>query len=77
MYAKPKIFSEEWARDRGMEPGYGGMWPGDPNAKKYKVTIKSQKTGESFTAEVPRDRYIYFYFEELGIDIPVINQAKM
>lgn len=22
-----------------MEPGYGGLWPGDPNAPKKKVTI--------------------------------------
>ena len=21
-------FGEEWARQRGMEPGYGGIWPG-------------------------------------------------
>jgi hypothetical protein len=47
--------------------GYGGIWPGDPNAKKYKVTIKSKTTGEEYTADVPSDRYIYFYFEEQGI----------
>lgn len=75
--SNPPIRSAEWARLRGFEPGYGGYWPGDPNAKKYKVTIKSKKTGEEFTAMVPNDRYIYMYFEELGIELPVINKAKM
>jgi ferredoxin len=60
-----------------MVPGYGGYWPGNPNAKKYKVTIKSAKTGEEFTAMVPEDRYIYFYFEEMGIDLPIINKVRM
>ena len=73
----PPIRSKEWAEARGMEPGYGGYWPGNPNAKKYKVTIKSQKTGEEYTAMVPNDRYIFMYFEEQGIDIPVINKARM
>jgi hypothetical protein len=41
----PPIRSEEWARLRGLVPGYGGYWPGNPDAKKYKVTIKSEKTG--------------------------------
>ena len=71
------IRGAEWARQRGMEPGYGGIWPGNPDAKKYKVTVKSKKTGEEFTAMVPNDRYIYFYFEEQGIDLPIINQARM
>ena len=71
------IRSAEWARRRGMEPGYGGIWPGNPDAKKYKVTVRSKKTGEEYTAMVPSDRYIYFYFEEQGIDLPVINQARM
>lgn len=73
----PPIRSKEWAAIRGLEPGYGGYWPGNPDAKKYKVTIKSQKTGEEVTAMVPNDRYIFMYFEEQGIDIPVINKARM
>ena len=73
----PPIRSKEWAAIRGLEPGYGGYWPGNPDAKKYKVTIKSQKTGEEVTAMVPNDRYIYMYFEEQGIEIPVINKARM
>ena len=27
-------FSREWALARGMEPGFGGLWPGNPDAKK-------------------------------------------
>jgi ferredoxin len=60
-----------------MEPGYGGIWPGDPNAKTYSVTVISKKTGETFQCDVPNDRYIYFYFEEQGIELPVINKQKM
>ena len=33
------LFSAEWARLRGMEPGFGGLWPGDPQAPKKRVTI--------------------------------------
>ena len=71
------IFGVEWAKLRGMVPGYGGIWPGNPDAKKYRVTVKSKKTGEVFITEVPNDRYIYFSFEEQGIDLPVINKARM
>ena len=73
----PPIRSLEWARRRGMEPGYGGLWPGDPNAERFNVTIISRKTQESFSLPVPKDRYIYYYFEEQGIDLPVINKARM
>lgn len=62
---------------RGMEPGYGGVWPGNPNATRFNVTVRSKKTGEQFTASVPSDRYIYFYFEEQGIELPVINKNRM
>ena len=72
-----KPFSEEWAKLRGMEPGYGGIWPGNPDAPKFKVTIKSKKTGEESVANVPADRYIYYYFEEMGIDLPIINKQRM
>lgn len=73
----PRLYSEEWARERGMVPGYGGIWPGNPDAKKYKVTLKSSKTREEYTTYVPEDRYIFFYFEEMGIDLPVVNKLRM
>ena len=72
---KSEIRTVEWARSRGMEPGYGGIWPGNPNAKTYNVTILSN--GTSYSAQVPSDRYIYFYFEELGIELPIINKNRM
>ena len=75
--SKPKIRSAEWARERGLEAGYGGIWPGDPNAPTHKVTVLSKKTGESFSINVPNDRYIFHVFEEAGIDLPVINKLKM
>jgi ferredoxin len=73
----PAMYTAEWARIRGMEPGYGGIWPGDPNAKKYKVTIRSRKSGEEFTSMVPSDRYIFFHFEESEIDLPMHNKKRM
>ena len=54
-----------------------GIWPGNPDAPKFKVTIKSKKTGEEYIANVPVDRYIYFYFEEMGIDLPIVNKQRM
>ena len=72
-----KLRSAEWAKQRGMEPGFGGVWPGDPNAPTYNVTFTSTKTSETFTLMVPNDRYIYHFFEEMGVDLPVINKAKM
>ena len=71
------LHGEEWARKRGLVPGYGGFWPGDPNAKRYKVTIRSPKFDQEFTEMVPADRYIYSYFEEQGVDLPFINKVKM
>ena len=75
--SQPRLRSQEWANRRGMEPGYGGLWPGDPNAPTYKVTIRSNKTKQEFVAQVPRDRYIYYHFEEEGFDLPVINKPRM
>lgn len=66
---EPKLRSEEWAKLRGLEPGYGGVWPGDPNAPKFNVTIISKSAQETFSVMVPNDRYIYFYFEEAGESI--------
>lgn len=30
-----------------------------------------------YSLPVPEDRYIYSYFEEQGVDLPVINKPKM
>ena len=59
----------------GVEPGFGGYWPGDPLAKRHNVTIVSGQ--ESFSLMVPEDRYIYFYFEEQGVDLPIVNKPRM
>ena len=75
---EPRMYSPEWAKERGLEPGFGGVWPGNPNAKKYSVTLKSKKEGGGeYTLMVPSDRYIFFYFEEMGIDLPIVNKARM
>jgi ferredoxin len=71
------MFGEEWARIRGMEPGHGGIWPGDPNAPTFKVTIKNSNGTFEHTLDVPVDRYIHFYFEEMGIDVPIVNKPRM
>jgi ferredoxin len=60
-----------------MKPGYGGWWPGDPTAPTFKVTVKSSTGEDIHTLDVPRDRFIYSYFEENGVDLPVKNPGKM
>lgn len=70
--------TEKWLQVRtagGFEPGVGGFWPGRPDAKRHKVTILSGS--DSYTLMVPVDRYIYFYFEEQGIDLPIVNKQRM
>lgn len=74
---KHKIRSAEWAREKGLEPGFGGYWPGDPNAKKHKVTIRNRQTKEEYVQYVPEDRYIYFAFEEEGVELPIHNKPRM
>ena len=37
----PKIRSKEWAAQRGIEPGIGGIWEGDPNAPKFRFRRNS------------------------------------
>ncbi|KAG5189812.1 ferredoxin [Tribonema minus] len=67
-----------------LEPGVGGIWPGDPNAQTHKamrlplqVTIKN-KAGEVVAQmDVPDDRYIYFAFEDEGHDLPLQNGRRM
>jgi ferredoxin len=74
---EPKIRSKEWAAERGLEPGYGGIWPGDPNAPTFKVTFRSKASGQEYSLNVPKDRYIFYVFEEEGIELPIINKARM
>lgn len=74
---KKKLRTSEWAAERGMEPGYGGIWPGNPTAPTHKVTVRSKFNNTEVAMQVPNDRYIYFAFEEEGIDLPVINQPRM
>lgn len=75
VFVKPR--SEEWAKERGMEPGVGGYWPGDPNAKTYKVTIRDKKTNQEYVQQVPEDRYIYFHYEDQEVELPIINRVRM
>eukprot|EP00597_Dinobryon_sp_UTEXLB2267_P001859 CAMPEP_0170070194 /NCGR_PEP_ID=MMETSP0019_2-20121128/8583_1 /TAXON_ID=98059 /ORGANISM="Dinobryon sp., Strain UTEXLB2267" /LENGTH=181 /DNA_ID=CAMNT_0010278423 /DNA_START=1910 /DNA_END=2455 /DNA_ORIENTATION=+ len=63
-------------------PGFGGYWPGNPDAKKYNVTIMLPKSADgsqkpALSLMVPEDRYIYFYFEEMGISLPFFNAQRM
>lgn len=77
LQGKKFLRDEEWAKKRGMVPGFGGLWQGDPNAEKFKVTIKSKKAGEEYTCLVPKDRYIFYVFEEEGIDLPLPLKERM
>ena len=68
---------------KSNNPGFGGYWPGDPNAKKYNVTVQippsaaSSTPGSTISLLVPEDRYIYFYFEEMGFPLPFVNAQRM
>lgn len=77
----PPIRSEEWARLRGLVPGYGGYWPGNPDAKKYKVTIKSEKTGRwnnrSDSVWLYYRMRIHKTFEEMYWNNTIIDTQRM
>mmetsp|Transcript_40526 Transcript_40526/g.59700 ORF Transcript_40526/g.59700 Transcript_40526/m.59700 type:complete len:221 (+) Transcript_40526:99-761(+) len=62
--------------DKPAEPGFGGPWPGDPNAPKFKVTVKNVDEGTEVTHMVPIDRYIFFQFEEDDIPVPIISGQR-
>ncbi|KAK4526853.1 hypothetical protein GAYE_SCF28MG4771 [Galdieria yellowstonensis] len=47
-----------------------GETPGDPYARKYRVVVRNQKTGECYIRYVPTDRYIWWSFLEQGIELP-------
>ena len=76
---QPKIRSREWALQRGIEPGFGGIWEGDPNAPQYNITFicKGHEGKDKLTLMVPNDRYLYHYFEEQNMELPIINKVKM
>ena len=74
----PKNYLSLQSKEANENKGFGGYWPGDPNAKKYNVTIQlSSSTSETISLLVPEDRYIYFYFEEMGFPLPFINAQRM
>lgn len=60
-----------------IEPGFGGVWPGDPDAQTHNVKFVNKKGEEVAEMDVPVDRYIYFATEDADIDVPIINKHKM
>lgn len=48
----------------------GGAIPGDPNAKRHRVTVHDPFREQTHTLDVPEDRYIWWYFNERGIELP-------
>ncbi|CAM9458371.1 unnamed protein product [Discosporangium mesarthrocarpum] len=82
VYDVVKYTPNRWAGEE-VEAGFGGVWPGDPNAKTHRVDHDRQvtvvdKAGEEVAAmDVPVDRYIYFAFEEADIDVQIHNQKRM
>lgn len=41
------------------------------------VTVRDLKSGTNFTMDVPEDRYIFWAFEDAGVDLPLINGHRM
>ncbi|TFJ80987.1 hypothetical protein NSK_007630 [Nannochloropsis salina CCMP1776] len=73
-----QLSPNRWKRNgQPLEPGVGGIWPGKPDAKKYKVTVVDPRTKTNYTMDVPEDRYIFFAFEDSGVDLPMVNGKRM
>lgn len=133
-----KLSPNRWKRSgQSLEPGVGGIWPGKPDAKTYKVracvrvcvgddrssqrsegarsrvfgpgqgqgraggndddaacpltgtcmlactiplrqvTVRDPRTNTNYTMDVPEDRYIFWAFEDAGIDLPMVNGHRM
>jgi len=82
MQENQKMTGEKFSFLKSENPGFGGYWPGSPDAKKYNVTIVLPKSADGsqkppLSLMVPEDRYIYFYFEEMGVSLPFINAQRM
>lgn len=41
------------------------------------MTVRDPKTNTNYTMDVPEDRYIFWAFEDAGIDLPMINGHRM
>ena len=41
------------------------------------VTLRDPRTNNTYTMDVPEDRYIFFAFEDAGIDLPFMNGKRM
>lgn len=39
--------------------------------------MRDPKSGTNFTMDVPEDRYIFWAFEDAGVDLPLINGHRM
>lgn len=41
------------------------------------VTVVDPRTKTNYTMDVPEDRYIFFAFEDSGVDLPMVNGKRM
>lgn len=41
------------------------------------VTVRDSRSGTNYTMDVPEDRYIFWAFEDAGMDLPHINGHRM
>ncbi|CAM9257934.1 unnamed protein product [Ectocarpus sp. 8 AP-2014] len=72
-----KYSPNKWWDEDDIVPGFGGIWPGDPDAETHHVTYVNKAGEEVASADVPVDRYIYFATEDAGVDVPIINKKRM
>jgi ferredoxin len=47
------------------------------NAQSIQVTVRDPRTNTNYTMDVPEDRYIFWAFEDAGIDLPMMNGKRM
>lgn len=41
------------------------------------MTVQDPRAGVNYTLDVPEDRYIFWAFEDAGIDLPMMNGKRM
>ncbi|CAM9671531.1 unnamed protein product [Pylaiella littoralis] len=66
-----------WRDEDEIKPGFGGIWPGDPDAETHHVTYVNKAGEEVASVDVPVDRYVYFATEDAGVDVPIVNKKRM
>ncbi|CAM9872433.1 unnamed protein product, partial [Hapterophycus canaliculatus] len=72
-----KYSPNRWRDEGDLVPGFGGIWPGDPDAETHHVTYVNKAGEEVASLDVPVDRFVFFATEDAGVDVPIVNKKRM